>query len=93
MEVTLVDDHVSLTGWPACAEAGETLRATLGDADGDANCAAEIGFSPLAVSASTTKPNKAAVRSEWKSIVFTPCLNGELFGAGLAQGSRNFTTP
>ena len=72
MDVAFVDDHVSLTGWPAWAEAGEALRATLGDADGDANCAAEMGFSPLAVSASTTKPNKAAVRSEWKRIVFTP---------------------
>jgi hypothetical protein len=71
MEVTFVDDQVSLTGWPAWAEAGEALKTTLGDSDGGANCA-EMGFSPLAVSASTAKPNKTAVRSEWKRIVFTP---------------------
>ena len=71
MEVTFVDDHVSLTGWPAWAEAGEALRATLGDAEDGANCAAEMGFSPFAVNASTTKPNKTAVRSERKRIVFT----------------------
>src|SRR5215469_4890428 len=82
MEVTFVDDHVSLTGWPAWAEAGEALRATLGDADGGANCAAEMGFSPLAASASTAKPNKTVARSEWKRIVFTPCLNAALLGAG-----------
>jgi hypothetical protein len=80
MEVTFVDDHVSLTGWPAWAEAGEALRATLGDADGGANCAAEMGFSPFAASASTTKPNKTVVRSEWKRIIFTTCLNGALLG-------------
>jgi hypothetical protein len=68
MEVAFVDDQVSVTGWPAWAEAGEALRATLGDADGGACCAAEMGFSPLAVSASATKPNKAAARSEWKRI-------------------------
>ena len=98
MEVTFVDDHVSLTGWPTWAEAGEALRTTLGDADGGAACAAEMGFSPLAVSASTTKPHKTAVRSEWKRIVFTPCLNGASRGAGspqmsptLAQALRNYT--
>src|SRR5215469_10214344 len=85
MEVTFVDDHVSLTGWPAWAEAGEALRTTFGDADGGANCAAEMGFSPLAVSPSTTKPNKTAARSERKRIVFTPCPNGALFGAGRPQ--------
>jgi hypothetical protein len=39
-----------------------------------------MGFSPLAASASTTKPNKTVVRSEWKRIVFTTCLNGALLG-------------
>jgi hypothetical protein len=81
MEVAFVDDHVSVTGWPAWAEAGEALRATLGDADGGASCAAEMEFSPIAVSASTTKPNKTGVRSERKRIVFTPSVNRALFGA------------
>src|SRR5216684_130478 len=99
MDVAFVDDHVSVTGWPAWAEAGEALRATLGDADG-AICAAAIGFFPLAISASAIKPNKTAVRSEWKRIVFTPCVNGPLPGAGSQQGPpdwskglRNYTTP
>ncbi len=67
MDVAFVDDHVSVTGWPAWAEADEALRETLGDAAG-ASCAAAIGFFPLAISASATKPNKTAVRSEWKRI-------------------------
>jgi hypothetical protein len=61
--VAFVDDHLSVTGWPAWAEVGEALRATLGDADG-AICAAAIGFFPLAISARAAKPNKAAMRSE-----------------------------
>jgi hypothetical protein len=71
MDVAFVDDHLSVTGWPAWAEVGEALRATLGDAGG-ADCDAATGFFPLAISASTTKPNKTAVRSEFKRIVFTP---------------------
>jgi hypothetical protein len=72
MDVAFVDDHVSVTCWPAWAEAGDALRATLGDAGGG-SCAAAIGFSPLAISASATKRNKTAVRSEWERIVSTPC--------------------
>jgi hypothetical protein len=64
MAVALVDDHVSMTGWPASAEAGEALRATLGDARGGASCAAAMGFLPLPISAIANKPNKIAVRSE-----------------------------
>jgi len=100
MEVTFVDDHVSLTGWPAWEEAGEALRVTLGDADGGANCAAEMGFSPLAVSASTTKPHKTAVRSECKGIVSTPRLKWSItwswkpaMSPTFAKGLRNYTTP
>jgi hypothetical protein len=44
MDVALVDDQVSVTGWPAWAEAGEALRATLGEGDDVASCAAETGF-------------------------------------------------
>ena len=73
MDVAFVDDHVSVTCWPAWAEAGEALRATLGDARGGPSCAAAMGFFPLAISASATKQNKSAVRSEWKRIVSTPC--------------------
>ena len=73
MDVAFVDDHVSVTCWPAWAEAGEALRATLGDARGGPSCAAAMGFFPLAISASATKQNKTAVRSEWKRIVSTPC--------------------
>ena len=62
-DVAFVDDHVSLTGWPACAEADEALRAPLGGAGG-ASCAAPMGLFPLAISASATKPNKTAARSE-----------------------------
>ena len=72
MDVAFVDDHVSVTCWPAWAETGEAFRATLGDAGGDC-CAAAIGFFPFAISASATKSNKTAVRSEWKRIVSTPC--------------------
>src|SRR5713226_1837672 len=72
MDVAFVDDHVSVTCWPAWAEAGEARRATLGDAGG-AVCASAIGILPLAISASATKQNKTAVRSEWKRIVSTPC--------------------
>jgi len=68
MDVAFVDDHVSMTDWPAWAEAGEALRATLGD-DGGASCAAAMGFLPLAINASANKPNKIAVRSERKRIV------------------------
>jgi len=64
MDVAFVDDHVSVTCWPAWAEAGEALRATLGDARGGANCAAATGFFPLANSASATKPNDTIGRSE-----------------------------
>jgi hypothetical protein len=67
MDVAFVDDHFSVTGWPAWAEAGKALRATLGDAGG-ANCASTTGFLPLAMSASATKLNKSAARSEWKRI-------------------------
>ena len=98
MDVAFVDDHVSVTCWPAWAEAGEALRATLGDAGG-AGCAAAIGFFPLAISASAAKPNKAAMRSEWKRIVFTPVLiehYTELEARNVplhwAQGLRNCTT-
>jgi len=73
MDVAFVDDHLSVTCWPAWAEAGEALRATLGDAAG-ASCAAAMGFFPLAISASATKQNKSAARSEWKRIVPTPCV-------------------
>ena len=45
MDVAFVDDHVSVTGWPAWAEVGEAFRATLGDAGGTV-CAAAIGFFP-----------------------------------------------
>ncbi len=86
MDVAFVDDHLSVTGWPAWAEVGEALRATLGDAGG-AVCAAATGFFPLAISASTTKPNKTAVRSECKRIVFTLCVMEHLHGAGYAQMS------
>jgi len=67
MDVAFVDDQVSVTGWPAWAEAGDALRATLGEA-GDASCAAATGFFPLAHSASATKPNDTTVRSEWTRI-------------------------
>jgi len=73
MDVAFVDDHVSVTCWPVWAEAGEALRATLGDAGG-ASCAAAIAFFPLAISARATNPNKTAVRSEWERIVFIPCI-------------------
>jgi hypothetical protein len=72
-DAAFVEDHLSVTDWPAWAEAGEALRATLGDTGG-ASCAAAIGFFPLATSASATKQNKTAVRSEWKCIVPTPCV-------------------
>jgi hypothetical protein len=76
-DVTFVDDHVSVTGWPAWTEAGEALRATLGGAGGGASCAAAMGFSPLAISASATKPNKTTVRSEEeKRIVLYSLCNG-----------------
>jgi hypothetical protein len=45
MDVAFVDDHARVTGWPAWAEAGEALRATVGEAGG-AVCAAAIGFFP-----------------------------------------------
>jgi len=64
MDVAFVDDHVSVTGWPAWAEAGDALRVTLGDAGAGASCAAATGFVPLAISASAIKPNEAVVRSE-----------------------------
>ena len=67
MDVAFVDDQVSVTGWPAWAEVGDALRATLGEA-GDASCAAATGFFPLANSASATKPNDTTVRSEWTRI-------------------------
>jgi len=69
MDVAFVDDHVSVTGWPAWADAGEALKATLGDAGGGASCAAATGSLPLAMSVNTTKPNNTAVRSESKRIV------------------------
>ena len=90
MDVAFVDDHVSVTCWPAWAETGEAFRATLGDAGG-ASCAAAIGSFPLATSASATKPNKTAVRSERKPIVFTPCANGALHGAGSPQCPPNLS--
>ena len=74
-EMAFVDDHVSVTGWPAWAEAGEALRATLGDAGG-ISCAAAMGFLPLAISASATKRNKIAVRSEQKRIVLHSLFSG-----------------
>ena len=83
-DVAFVDDHVSLTGWPAWTEAGEALRATLGGAGGGASCAAAMGFFPLAISA--TKPNKTAVRSEEeKRIVLYSLCNG----ADLKLQTRN----
>jgi hypothetical protein len=83
MDVAFVDDHWSVTGWPARAEAGEALRVTLGEAGGP-SCAAATGFFPLAISASATKPNKTAARSEWKRIFFTPCAMEHSHGAGCA---------
>ena len=75
IDVAFVDDQVSVTSWPAWAEAGEALRATVGDAGG-ASCAAAMGFLPLAIRATATKPNKTAVRSEWKRIVPHSLFNG-----------------
>jgi hypothetical protein len=63
MDVAFVDDHVSVTGWPAWAEAGEAFKAIVGDADGGPSCAAATGFLPLAISANVTKPNNTALRS------------------------------
>jgi hypothetical protein len=92
MDVAFVDDHVSVTCWPAWAEGGEALRATLGDARGGPSCAAAMGFFPLAINASATKLNKTTARSEWKRIVSTPCVNGALHGAGSPQMSpRNWS--
>jgi len=97
-DAAFVEDHLSVTDWPAWAEVGEALRATLGDAGG-ASCAAAMGFSPLAISASATKPNKTVVRSEWKRIVPTPCvmehyveLDAPQCPPGLVTGLRNCTT-
>src|SRR5260370_41215428 len=100
MDVAFVDDDVSVTCWPAWAETGEAFRATLGDAGG-ASCAAAMGFFPLAISASATKPNDTIVRSERTRILFTPCVMEHLHGAGCPQmsppqlvpGLRNRTTP
>jgi len=64
MDVAFVEDHVSMTGWPAWAEAGEALRATLGGVDGGPSCAAATDFLPLVIGASAINPNKTAVRSE-----------------------------
>src|SRR5690242_15928623 len=75
MDVAFVDDHLSVTCWPAWVEAGEALRATLGDAGG-VNCAATTGFLPLAIGASATKPNKSAARSEWTRILIHLLCNG-----------------
>src|SRR5262252_5431754 len=102
MDVAFVDDHVSMTDWPAWAEAGEALRATLGDARG-ASCAAAMGFLPLAISASANKPNKIAVRSDRKRIVPHSLFTGTSHEAAsakmsrrppyyMAKGLRNFTT-
>ena len=44
-DAAFVEDHLSVTDWPAWAEVGEALRATLGDAGG-AVCAAAIGILP-----------------------------------------------
>lgn len=87
MDVAFVDDHARVTGWPAWAEAGEALRATLGDARGRASCAAATGSLQSAIGASATKLNKTAARSEWKRILFTPCVMGHLHRAGSAQMS------
>ena len=92
MDVAFVDDHVRVTCWPAWAEAGEALRATLGDARGGPSCAAAMGFFPLAINASATKQNKTALRSEWKRILSTPCANGALHGAGSPQCPPGFVT-
>src|SRR5689334_24201624 len=86
MDVAFVDDHLSVTCWPAWAEAGEALRATLGDAGG-ANCAATTGFLPLAISASATILNKSAARSEWTRILIHLLCNGAFTRAGSAQMS------
>src|SRR4029077_5260933 len=99
MDVAFVDDHLSVTGWPAWAEAGEALRATLGDA-GAASCAATIGFCPLAHT-SDTKPKKTPVRSEWKRIVIHSLCTGAFTRSwmranvphALLQASRNRATP
>src|SRR5437899_11098829 len=97
MDVAFVDDHVSVTCWPAWAEVGEALRATLGDGDG-ASCAAAIDFFPLAISASATKPNKTVVRSERKRIVFNPSAMEHTWSwkpampPALVPGLRNCTT-
>jgi hypothetical protein len=89
MDVAFVDDHLSVTGWPAWAEAGEALRATLGDAGG-AVCAAAIVLLPLANSASATKPNKTTERNEWRRIIFTPCVDRALPKAGSEQISPEY---
>ena len=75
MDVAFVEDHLSVTGWPAWAEAGEALRATLGDAGG-ANWAATAGLLPSAISATATKLNKSAARSEWTRILIHLLCNG-----------------
>src|SRR5689334_20794136 len=98
MDVAFVDDHTRVTGWPVWAEAGEALRATLGDAGG-ANCATTTGILPLATSASATKLNKSAARSEWTRILIHLLCNGAFTRAGsaqnvphaLVQGLRNRT--
>lgn len=96
MDVAFVDDHLSVTSWPAWAEAGEALRVTLGDAGG-ANCAATTVILPLAISASATKLNKIPARSECTRILMHPLCNGAFTRAGkranvphaMVQGLRN----
>lgn len=68
IDVAFVDDHVSVTGWPAWADTGEAHNATLGDTRGGVNCAAAMGFLPLAISASASKLSQTAARSEWDRI-------------------------
>jgi hypothetical protein len=60
MDMAFVDDHVSVTGWPAWAEVGEALKATFGEAGG-VSWAAAMGSFSLAISPNATKPNKTAV--------------------------------
>ncbi len=79
-DAAFVEDHLSVTDWPAWAEVGEALRATLGDAGG-AVCASAIGILPLAISASATKPNDTTGRSEWTRILFHPLCKWSIYMA------------
>jgi len=88
MDVACFDDHVSVTGWPACAEAAR--RSELRSGRWRRQLRRGNGLFPVGHQRKSDQTEQDRVRSEWRRIIFTPCIDRALPEAGSAQISPEY---